>query len=247
MPCDSRCHGYAALSLSRLADPCVLEPLLKRFALYYPGSNRAAVVSQWSMNYLSVVLPSALVPALALDMAIDICGDGATLLHDDARPMAVKPGSEPRPQSLDQWPQFCQRLLSGHLEPVFSGLATAGGVAPKVLWNNLVVVWDELFRRLGLHLPDRRDLRNAHRWLDQATVGGGRLDLRKLQRLVDSPAPELSPQIALRRHCCLHYQLHAPVEGQFPVWCESCPKLHRRPPEDQVRYLYQLQLENDQD
>lgn len=238
--------GYSALSLHRLENPEVLATLLHRFACLYPGVNRAAVASQWSMNYLSVVMPSMLVPALVTNLVIDLEQDDVALLHDDARPMTLKFTSEPRPLGPGQWPAYCERLFFGHLEAIMAGLSTAGGIAPKVLWNNLVVAWDELFRRLGVNLQGRcdLDLEGAHRWLEQAWIRDGKIQLRQLQRLVDSPAPELGAQISLRRHCCLHFQLHAPVEGEFPVWCESCPKLHRRPQEEQVRYLYQLQMED---
>lgn len=240
-------QGYTALSLDCLADPAALGLLLQRFAHRYPGVNRAAVASQWSMNYLSVLLPSTLVPALVTHLAIDLEQDQVSLLHDDARPMALTFASQPRPLSPAQWPEYCERLFAGHLEAIMAGLSTASGIAPKVLWNNLVVAWDELFRRLGVHLPSQHplDLEGAHRWLEPVRGRGGRLPLRPLQRRVDSPAPELCTQLPLRTHCCLHYQLHAPVEGEFPVWCESCPKLHRRPAEEQVRYLYQLQEESE--
>lgn len=239
-------QGYVALNIETLADPIILGPLLQRFARRYPGANQAAVASQWSMNYLSVMLPSFLVPALITQQAIDLEQSEVIFLHDeDASPMALAFTSQARSLSPAQWPEYCERLFAGHLEAIMASLSTTGGIAPKVLWNNLVVAWDELFRRLDVHLPSRRflDIEGAHRWLEM--VRGGRLSLRPLQRRVDSPAPELSAQLPLRTHCCLHYQLHAPVEGEFPVWCESCPKLHCRPAEEQVRYLYQLQEESE--
>lgn len=237
-------NGYEAIALNRLANPGNLAQQLELFSQLYPGCNRAAVTSQWSMDYLSVLLPGIITPALTLNIAIVCWEPGVELLHNDAKPAALKILPQQPLLHADQWPWFAQCLIQDHIEPVLLGLSRVGGIAPKVLWNNFVAVWDGCFERLRGSLPDRNDLENAHRWLEQSTVCNGKISLRKLQRWVDSPAPELRTQIPLRKHCCLHYQLHAPVEGQFPVWCESCPKLHRRPVEEQARYLRELYLEN---
>lgn len=67
----------------------MLKPLLSRFALQYPGVNRAAVVSQWSMNYMSIALPAALACVLTRQGAIDFWGDKAVLFHAEGEPMAL--------------------------------------------------------------------------------------------------------------------------------------------------------------
>lgn len=221
--------------------------LLDDFDACYPGCNRAAVASQWQMNFLSVLVPAVVVPPLTLGRALDLEDHELALLHDQGQPMAIRasrPSVDSRPE---QWPEYWQKLISTHLEPVITAVAQIGGLAPKVLWNNVVVVWDEVFRRIGLHLADQPVVESAHQWLDWARVRGGRLRLRPLQRWVGSPAPELVDRLPLRRHCCLHYQLHEPVPDEFPVWCESCPKLHREPAAEQVRYLYQLQEDDEDD
>lgn len=220
--------------------------LLDDFDARYPGCNRAAVASQWHMNFLSVLLPAVVVPPLTVGRALDLEDRGLALLHDQAQPMAMRASLPPVDSRPDQWPEYWQKLVSEHLEPVIMAVAQSGGLAPKVLWNNVVVVWDEVFRRVGLHLADQPVVERAHRWLDGVSVRGGRLRLRRLQHWVDSPAPELVDRLPLRRHCCLHYQLHEPVPDEFPVWCESCPKLHREPAAEQARYLYQLQEEADE-
>ncbi|MVV51778.1 siderophore-iron reductase FhuF [Pseudomonas sp. PB120] len=213
-----------------------MHPLLSHFALLYPGVNRAAVVSQWSMNYMSIALPAALACALTRDCAIDFWGEEVVLFHDDGQPLALGLGARLPAISAEERSAYWSRVTHEHLAPLFTTLAAAGGLAPKILWGNMVAIWDGAFARMDADLS-RDGFAEAHQWLEQATVNEGRLKLRSLQRIVESPAPHICPSLPLRRHCCLHYQLHEPVEGTPPVLCESCPKLHRLPVAEQVSYL----------
>lgn len=217
----------------------MLQPLLTRFALLYPGVNRAAVVSQWSMNYMSIVLPAAFACVLVRQGAIDFWGGEAVLLHDDGQPQAVGLVVPPAQLAPQARAAYWSRLIHEHLAPLFVTLAAAGGLAPKILWGNMVAIWDGAFARMDADLS-RDGFAQAHQWLEQAIVNHGRLKLRGLQRMVESPAPQIVPRLPLRRHCCLHYQLHEPVEGEPPVLCESCPKLHRLPVAEQVSYLHYI-------
>ncbi|WCM54028.1 siderophore-iron reductase FhuF [Pseudomonas sp. WJP1] len=225
--------------MSRLADPAVLQLLLTRFALLYPGVNRAAVVSQWSMNYMSIVLPAAFACVLTRQAALDFWEGEAVLLHDDGQPQAVGLAVQPAKLAPQDRAAYWSRLIHEHLAPLFVTLAAAGGLAPKVLWGNMVAIWDGAFARMDADFS-RDGFAEAHQWLEQAIVNDGRLKLRGLQRMVESPAPQIVPRLPLRRHCCLHYQLHEPVEGEPAVLCESCPKLHRLPVAEQVSYLHYI-------
>lgn len=225
--------------MNRITDLVALQPLLTRFALLYPGVNRAAVVSQWSMNYMSIVLPAALACVLTRHRAIDFWGEGSVLIHDDGQPVALGLRGQLPILADDDRAAYWSRLIHEHLGPLFTSLAAAGGLAPKILWGNMVAIWDGAFARMDADLS-RAGFAEAHQWLEQATVNHGRLKLRGLQRMVESPAPRIVPRLPLRRHCCLHYQLHQPVEGEPPVLCESCPKLHRLPMAEQVSYLHYI-------
>ncbi|MCP1455680.1 ferric iron reductase protein FhuF [Pseudomonas kilonensis] len=217
----------------------MLKPLLSRFALQYPGVNRAAVVSQWSMNYMSIALPAALACVLTRQGAIDFWGDKAVLFHAEGEPMALGLNARLMALSAEGRADYWSRLIHEHLAPLFVALAAAGGLAPKILWANMVAIWDGAFARMDPDLS-RAGFAEAHQWLEQVTVNDGRLRLRGLQRMVESPAPLICPRLPLRKHCCLHYQLHEAVEGQMPVLCESCPKLHRLPVDVQVSYLHSI-------
>ena len=217
----------------------MLQPLLNRFALLYPGVNRAAVVSQWSMNYMAIVLPAALACVLTRDCAIDFQDKESVLFHDDGEPRALGLAGRLPALAAEDRAAYWSRLIHEHLAPLFATLAAAGGLAPKVLWGNMVAIWDGAFTRMDADLS-RDGFAEAHQWLEHVLVNDGRLQLRGLQRIVASPAPQICSTLPLRRHCCLHYQLHAPVEGEPPVLCESCPKLHRLPVAEQVSYLHYI-------
>lgn len=229
-------QGRAAVPLPDLGDTSVLYPMLERFAELYPGIKRPPVASQWSMNYLSVMLPATLAAVLTRDLAIAFWEREVALLHDAGQPRALWLPTPQASLAAGQRDDYWARLLHEHLEPLFSSIATWGGLAPKVLWGNFAAIWDGAFSRIDPNL-EREGFAEAHRWLERAVVADGRLKPRSLQWMVDSPAPDVCARIPLRRHCCLHYQLHAPVAGKPQVLCESCPKLHRLPQAEQASYL----------
>lgn len=235
----SNADGEPSIPLNRLADPARLKPQLERFALLYPGVNRAAVVSQWSMNYMSITLPATLACVLTSGVAVDFWSGQHALVHEDGQPRALALDNPPQPLAEAERAAYWSRLVHEHLAPLFTTLAAAGGLAPKILWGNMVAIWDGAFMRMDPDLS-HAGFAEAHAWLEPVAVNDGRLKLRGLQRMVESPAPDLCAQLPLRRHCCLHYQLHAPVEGEPPVLCESCPKLHRLPVAEQISYLHHI-------
>ena len=159
------------------------------------------------------------------------------MLHDEGQPQALSLACGLSAMTTEDRAAYWSRLIHEHLAPLFTTLAAAGGLAPKILWGNMVAIWDGAFARMDADFS-REGFADAHRWLEPVTVNDGRLKLRALQRTVPSPAPQICPTLPLRRHCCLHYQLHQPVEGTPPVLCESCPKLHRLPVAEQVSYLH---------
>lgn len=216
-----------------------MQPVLAEFALRYPGINKPAVVSQWSMNYMSIVVPATLACLLTRQQAIDFWTDDSVLRMDAGQPLALNFTSGLPSLTEPQCGLYLSRWLHEHLAPVFATLAAAGGLAPKILWGNFVAIWDGAFDRFDPDLS-RPGFAEVHRWLEQVSVNDGRLKLRGLQRQVPSPAPDICPRLPLRRHCCLHYQLHPLVEGEPLVLCESCPKLHRLPLAEQVSYLHSL-------
>jgi len=169
--------------------------------------------------------------------------DGTELLHDEAQPAALKVTPPFEPLAQDQIADYWKHVLIDHLDPVFGTISAWGGVSTKVLWGNVIAVWDGVFDRLKSALPPE-DHDKAHQWMEKPVVANGRLKLRNLQRLVTSPVPDICPTIPLRKHCCLHYMLHSPIDGKPEVLCEACPRLHRQSLAAQKSYLRSIHLEH---
>ncbi|PKR56230.1 siderophore-iron reductase FhuF [Thalassospira marina] len=215
--------------------------MLEQFARSYPAVKRPPVASQWSMNYLSVLFPALLAGTLGRNREIPVWEAGIALLHDEARPAALHMDGGFWAMPAQPVDDYWQQVVSRHLEPLFATLSQWGGVSPKVLWGNVIAVWDGAFDRLSGGMdPDMHFA--AYQWIDHTIVLDGRLRLRDQQRMVVSPAPDICAQIPLRKHCCLHYMLHAPVIDQPEVLCEACPRLHRQPPGSQENYLRSIRL-----
>jgi len=235
--------GFSSVRLQQLPQEEILFPMLDRFASVYPVAKRPPVASQWSMNYLSVLFPAVLAGILARNLEIRVWEGDVELLHDDARPVALKVMERLPSLSPDQMAGYWERVLNDHLEPLFAAISAWGGVSTKVLWGNVIAVWDGAFDRLRDAL-DPETFSTAHQWMETPVVADCRLKLRSLQRIVASPVPDICSNIPLRKHCCLHYLLHTPVVGKPEVLCEACPRLHRQPLAAQASYLRSIYHEH---
>lgn len=228
----------ATVPCRELHNEQLLRSLLTTYAATYPDANRAAVASQWSMDYLCVVLPVALVPPLVGGIGLDLKKDPLAVIEHGKfialTAMGLKRLEPPRLSC------YLDHLLENQIEPVFSCLSEVSRLSGKVLWTNFVVVWDSVFERLKFDHCRQGAIQAAHDWFDAAAVPAGSRRLRGLQHPTDSPVPDLCPQWLLRAHCCLHFQLE---KSGPPIWCEACPKLRQLPLEEQVRYLRQLRMD----
>ena len=224
-----------------LCDHAVLATLISSFSEQYPAANRAAIASQWSMDFLCVLLPATLVPLLAGGLALQAEKDLFAVFNGGKWSALA---TEKRPVHLphQRLSQYLDQLLDRQVEPLFKSLSALSGLASKVFWTNFVAVWDSIFARISLGKCDHDYLQSAQQWMEQAWVPTGRRHLRELQRFTPSPVSESDKHWLLRSHCCLHFQLCEPHESA-PL-CEACPKLRRQPLADQVRYLAQLRVDN---
>lgn len=224
-------------ALEELYQPEVLEKLLEGFARHYPGRKKAAIVSQWSMNYMSVCLPACLIPVIAINQAAPIWRQSTAFIQRNAQPKALQFLEERQPISAQGRHQYYHDLLDNHLGALFPVLAKVGKVNERMLWSNCAVIWDNLFLRVQAcpeFIPAAQDAMN---WWYKAELVGRKLRLNRFLSLVDSPVPEAREKLPLRSHCCLHYKLHDEIKGEPDVLCESCPKLHRQPLNQQIAYI----------
>lgn len=104
-----------------------MRPVLAEFALRYPGVNNAAVVSQWSMNYMSIVVPATLACVLTRDQAIDFWRDDSVLRLDAGQPLALHFAGPLPALAAAERADYFSRWVHEHLAPLFATLALAGG------------------------------------------------------------------------------------------------------------------------
>ncbi|WP_028301000.1 IucA/IucC family C-terminal-domain containing protein [Oceanospirillum beijerinckii] len=226
--------------MTELYQPEVLEKLLTEFAKHYPGRKSAAIVSQWSMNYMSVCLPSCLIPVVALQRGVRIWQEPVSFVVSDDMPQSLWLVGQEEQIPREHLHQYYHDLLDLHLGQLFPVLARVGRVSDKMLWSNCALIWDYLFYRLSATPELTSVAEDAMSWWYQTELAESQISLDYFLSLVDSPVPEIRPQLPLRSHCCLHFRLHDRVKGQMDVLCESCPKLHRKPLEQQIRYLNEI-------
>ncbi len=236
--------GASTIGFNRMLQQPVLANLLDAYSKTYPKANRAAVASQWSMDFLCTLLPAALVPPLAAGWGLDLEKDLCVVL-DGGKWLALAPGAAPVHLEHFELSRYLDRLLERQVEPVFRGLSVQSGLSGKVLWTNFTAVWDSVWGRMKLDVCDGDYLDSAAAWLECARVLPGNKRLRDLQRPTLAPAPIMGRQWPLRAHCCLHFQLCDP--GEAAIWCEACPKLRQQPLAEQVRYLTELRAESGSD
>lgn len=230
--------GELAYSLEDLQQPDVLNELLEAFTFHYPERKKAAIVSQWSMNYLSVCVPALLLPVVSTRCGVAIDGRALFLVTLEGAPQSLWLPSQCFIIPNSSHSKYYQALLDHHFAGLFSSLAQVGRVSERMLWSNFAIIWDNLFHRLSFHPELAAVAEDAQRWLYQAQISNSSLRLNHFMRLVASPVPEIRQKLPLRSHCCLHYMLHDRAREE--VLCESCPRFHCWPLEQKIKYLNEI-------
>jgi ferric iron reductase protein FhuF len=230
-------HHYA---LDQLLISSTLEQLLDSFAENYPGRSRTAIVSQWSMNYLSILLPATLISAIVGNRAFEIWQRPAVLIHLDNAPQSIHLIGAGEALELHSLEHYFHDLLDLHIAPLFSHLTKAGKISRSILWSNCAIVWHGLFSQAKAHPAFAQIAQQALNWWHNTELVRNTVKLSRYMKIVDSPVPELVQSLPVRSHCCLHYQLHEKIKGQSKVLCESCPKLQRLSQEQKIHYLREI-------
>ncbi|MBU4611569.1 (2Fe-2S)-binding protein [Achromobacter sp. GG226] len=124
------------------------------------------------------------------------------------------------------------RLFAGHVAPLWRALSVAGGVAERILWENLAVRAYSLYEgRLDAVAPDAQARAQADfDWLRRdAPPAAFGLDHNPLKRydFAPTPVPGRAQPVRFRKTCCLYYQVPHARE-----YCRACPliKPGRKPP-----------------
>ncbi|MBX4926241.1 siderophore-iron reductase FhuF [Rhizobium binae] len=192
------------VSCRDLGDPDVLNGIIARYAEKFPGSDRRAIVSMWTLYYFSMltIAPSVhmFVNRVALPLEMDrlslVCnsetGEPEAFVMSDRPELATDPAAE------------LHRLMLGHAEPVIAAIAANAGVAPKLLWNNAAAYLCWILKEIAhRHEPSLVEgglaLLNDAEW-----PGGGRNPMFGMIRMARQ---QCGLEFARRKVCCLRYNL----------------------------------------
>lgn len=184
----------------------VFAGLIDRFATSFPGADRRAVVSMWTMYYFSILMIGTAIAALEAHRVLPVALDhvGVCIKPKLGAPHAfVLPdfGAETNATDTDQALDAAVRM---HAEPLVEAIAKGAGVSRKLLWTNIsgYLFWivDEVSRLSGPeHAAGWPELVRAKSWPD------GRAN--PLHDLIRSVPDENGAPVARRRVCCLRYVL----------------------------------------
>jgi ferric iron reductase protein FhuF len=215
-----------AIGLDRLlADPALLESVLRRHAAYQGCDDMRPVAATWALNYFWMVLPPFVAAATVLQHRFPLAPDAVALtLADDGLPARLYLPHEGWALPASPLAQRYDELVWQHLQPVVRAVARQGRVAERLLWGNatryLNATLEQILRLTAdaAHCRQDRDaLLLAPLWPDGRPnpLFGRR---RQAERRVDGAVVTLE----LHRECCLNHMLPA---GDY---CLACPLAAQR-------------------
>ena len=187
-----------------LGDRDVFDGIIARYAEKFPGSDRRAIVSMWTLYYFSMltIAPSVhmFVNRIALPLEMDrlslVCneqtGEPEAFVMSDRPEAAADPAAE------------LHRLMLGHAEPVIAAIAANAGVAPKLLWNNAAAYLSWILKEIA-HRQEPALVEGGMALLNDAEwPGGGRNPMFGMIRMARQ---QCGLEFARRKVCCLRYNL----------------------------------------
>ncbi|MBB4194640.1 ferric iron reductase protein FhuF [Rhizobium aethiopicum] len=209
----SYCRGklLSAHSQPGLFVPCsdlgerdVFDEIIARYGQKFPGSDRRAIVSMWTLYYFSMltIAPSVhmFVNRIALPMEIGRLSLVCNELTGEPEAFVMSGSPEPTTDPAGE----LHRLMLGHAEPVIAAIAANAGVAPKLLWNNVATylswILKEIAYRQGPALVEGgMALLEEPNW-----PGGARNPMFGMIRIARQ---QCGLEFARRKVCCLRYNL----------------------------------------
>lgn len=188
-----------------LCDPRHFDAVIGRYTARFPGTDRRAAVSVWTMYYFSHLVVSPLLFWLVDGRILALGADDLTARLD---PVSILPAGfvvqdAGRMEASASIFDAMESAIRCHVEPLVRTISTQTGISPKLLWSNVAVYADWVIREVGAALPERRDAAMAllenKNWPNEAPN-----PLAGWIRQEKSPDGACFSQ---RRVCCLRYLL----------------------------------------
>ncbi|MBX4867419.1 siderophore-iron reductase FhuF [Rhizobium bangladeshense] len=189
---------------SELGDRDIFDGIIARYGQKFPGSDRRAIVSMWTLYYFSMltIAPSVhmFVNRIALPMEINqlsfVCNE------QTGEPEAFVLSGMPEP-TTDPAGEL-HRLMLGHAEPVIAAIAANAGVAPKLLWNNVAAYLSWILKEIA-HRHEPALVEGGMTLLDDAHWPGGARN--PMFGMIRTARQQCGLEFARRKVCCLRYNL----------------------------------------
>ncbi|MFB2607402.1 siderophore-iron reductase FhuF [Rhizobium phaseoli] len=187
-----------------LGDREVFDGIIARYAQKFPGSDRRAIVSMWTLYYFSMLTIAPSVHMFVNRIALPLDIDGLSLVCDGetGEPEAfVMSGS---PELATDPAAELHRLMLGHAEPVIAAIAANAGVAPKLLWNNAAAYLSWILKEIA-HRHEPALVEGGLALLDEAAWPCGRRN--PMFGMIRMARQQCGFEFARRKVCCLRYNL----------------------------------------
>lgn len=197
--------GIGTIRCRDLCNPAEFEITINRYAAPFPGADRRAAVSVWTMYYFSHLIVSPLVFWVVDGRILAL---GAVDLNARLDPETILPAGfvlrdaayrDPATSVFDAM----GGAVNGHARPLIEAISAQAGVSPRLLWSNVAVYTDWIIREMCSVMPERRaatlPLLDSKDWPD-----GTPNPLAGWIRQGTAPDGTFCTQ---RRVCCLRYIL----------------------------------------
>lgn len=187
-----------------LADPAVFESVIARYGRKFPGSDRRAVVSMWSLFYFSILTIAPSVHLFVNRRTVPLGLDGVSLVcnEETAEPQAFVFSGDVEFSAAPARDLF--RLLLDHVEPLIGPMAANAGVAPKLLWNNVAAYLSWILKEIA-YRHETAPVDGGLALLNEPTWPDGRKN--PMHGMMRVARQQCGLEFAQRKVCCLRYNL----------------------------------------
>lgn len=218
---DAREPQQAMLLVDFLADAKLLDGALMRYAQHLKSRDLRPIVSAWTLDYFSALLPPVVAAASMLQHGFPVSAAEIMLVLDaHGRPVAFHIPHEGASLNGRIAAERYGVLVWEHLAPLIERLAQRAPVSPRLLWGNAARYFDEILEQAILIAGDASSIaRDRDALLRQPAWPDGRTNPlfgkpRAITKTVDGEPVTLR----LHRQCCLYYLL--PNQS----YCRACPR-----------------------
>lgn len=192
------------LACKDLIDPAGFDAVIARYMRKFPGSDRRAVVSMWTLYYFSTltIAPSVHLFLHGLRVPFDLASTSLVCDEETGEPQAFVFAGDVSKSACPE--EDLHRLLTGHLEPLIAAIASGSGLAPKLLWNNVAAYLSWILKEIAAR-HEGLDMQAAIALVDAPVWPGDRKNpMHGMMRITHQPC---GADLVRRKVCCLRYNL----------------------------------------